>query len=73
MKKIYDYAKFMRRKNINQIWHIASGQSLLLRDFVKKIWIKHNSKSKKLEIISQTDKNLIHHITDRKVFGKYNL
>ena len=58
-----------RKKNINQIWHIASGQSLLLRDFVKKIWTKHNSKAK-LEIISQTDKNLIHHITDRKSIWK---
>ena len=70
VKKIYDYAKYMRRKkNVNQIWHIASGQSLLLRDFVKKIWTEHNSKAK-LKIISQSDKNLIHHITNQKSIWK---
>ena len=70
VKKIYDYVKFMRRKkNVRQIWHIASGQSLLLSDFVKMIWNKHNTKAK-LKIIPQSDKNLIHHVTNQKSIWK---
>ena len=55
-------------KNYTQkIWHIASGRPTLLKDFKQNLK-KH--KAKKLIIIPQTDKILIHHISNSKVFGE---
>ena len=66
VRQIYEYTKFKFKKNYTQkIWHIASGRPTLLKDFVNKIWKKHKAK-KKLIIIPQTDKILIHHISNSK-------
>ena len=66
IKKIYQCAKFKKtRKKYPQKWHIASGNSVLLSEFVKKIWKKNSAKGK-LTIIPQTSKNLVHHVSNIK-------
>lgn len=66
IRKIYQSAHFKKGiRKYAQIWHIASGKSYLLRDFVKKIWKKKGAKGK-LIIIPQSNKNLIHHASNIK-------
>ena len=70
VKKIFKCSQdFNSRIKFPQIWHIASGKPILLKDFARKIWKKNSAKGK-LIIIPQTDKHLIHHVSNIKSIWK---
>lgn len=66
------FKKKKSKKHLIEIWHIASGKPILIKDFVKKIYNKLSSKGK----IILKDKNKLidnlHHCSDRISIWNYS-
>ena len=75
VKMLFESLFFKKKKSRNhviEIWHIASGRPILIKDFVKKIYNKLSSKGK----IILKDKNKLidnlHHCSDRISIWNYS-
>ena len=67
--KATDFKK--RKKTFPQVWDFASGKSMSVRSFAKKIWKKNNSKSKiPFSKIKKFDKD--NYLTNKKRLWKIN-
>jgi hypothetical protein len=60
------------KKHLIEIWHIASGKPILIKDFVKKIYDELSSKGKIiLKDKNQLTENL-HHCSDKISIWNYS-
>ena len=60
-----------KNKSFPQEWDLASGKSMSVREFAKKIWKKNKAKSKiNFSSIKNFDKN--DYLVDKKILWKIN-